>query len=409
MTWRMRRGASALAAAGAAFGCLCVMGTAWGQQIKATQTDPKTVLVGAPGKFETTVTMANGFGETWYDLAHDPEKKRSLGRPQGGTGGLLWTKLYVGDDEKRGGGTNPPKTLELLEAGPVRARVRIAGVFNRRGMGVPAEDLNEIGFEQTFTMYPTGQVYVDYGLIAREADVKLYRIELILRPTGAWGKSGKGKGADEVHCAGEAGPAKPGGKAASGFALEWSDGPTYFQDILMVMYKGKYSGSYWNEGYEANDLRAGLDVLKYLPDRTLRKGTARLYVMMCFRDDINSPETAKLYAEAYRSPDKPAVTRGTADTTDAGDTDQDGFNEAEGCYVLKAAADGVEFVLHGKPVPRMGPAFKVKGWTGAVAKVTLAGKALAQGKDFNASVVDGTLLLQLLAPVKDDVQVTLGR
>jgi len=54
-----------------------------------------------------------------------------------------------------------------MESGRRASALRLAGVMNRRGLGIPAEDLNEVGFEQTYTIYPTGHVYVDYALLTK--------------------------------------------------------------------------------------------------------------------------------------------------------------------------------------------------------------------------------------------------
>jgi hypothetical protein len=84
------------------------------------------------------------------------------------------------------------------------------------------------------------------------------------------------------------------------------------------------------------------------------------------------------------------------------------FNETEGCYVLKSARDAAAFALHGKEVARMFPAFKIKDWSGAAPEtLTLGGEKLAAGKDFNASVRGGVLLLQILRVIKDDVSVAI--
>src|SRR5262245_17325285 len=125
--------------------------------IQATQVDARTIRVTSPGRFETDITTVKGFGHTFFDLAHDPQRKRDLA-PVLEENGLLWTKLGIGDGQ-RVGVANPPRELKLLEPGPLRVRVWLAGVMNRRGLGIPKEDLSELGFEQTFTVYPTGQVY----------------------------------------------------------------------------------------------------------------------------------------------------------------------------------------------------------------------------------------------------------
>jgi hypothetical protein len=362
------------------------------QVIEARQAGTKAIRITCPDRFETDITTIKGFGHTFFDLAHDPQKKRDLA-PVFEEAGLLWTKMGLGDGQ-RVGTANPPKEMKLLESGPVRVRVRLAGVMNRRGLGIPQEDLTQVCFEQTFTIYPTGQVYVDYALLTG-AVVPLHHFLLILKPNGAWGNRGKGEGAGEVRCAGEAGANRPYGKTVSSFALEWTNGPTYFQDLLLVMYQGKYNGTYWNEGYLDKDLRCGLDLLPRWPEKALRPGQDHILLLLVFRDDINGPEAAKPFAENYRAPGKLEVTVGKADTTDAGDYDADGFNEAEGCYVLMAD-QGVAFTLPAERVNRLFPVFKVKGWKGVAPRLIKAGdRNLKAGSGFIASITGGVLLLQL--------------
>jgi hypothetical protein len=373
--------------------------------IRAVQEDEKNIRVIVPGCFETTFTKKKGFGGVWFDLKHDPQKKRDLA-PVLDENGLLWVKNGpAGADGSWY--ANPPREMTWLESGPTRVRVRFSGTHQRYGMVKPEAEWKELGFEQTFTAYPSGAYYVDYALIAHEP-IEFHHFLLILKPNGIWGSRGKGEGAGEVHCAGEFGPDKPYGTTASSFALEWTDGPIFFQDILMVLRTGKYNGSYWNEGYEDKDLRAGLDLLRRWPDRKLSKGTNHIHLMMCFRDDLNGHEAAQPYANDYRSPDRLSISKGTLDTNDEGDTDADGFNETEGCYVLKSAHDGVVFEVHGGAVSRMFPAFKIKNWTGnAPETLALGTEKLTAGKDFVSSVRGGVLLLQIVRIIKEDVRVSI--
>lgn len=370
----------------------------------------KTIRVIAPGNFETTFTMRKGFVGNWFDLKHDPEKKRDLA-PVLAENGILWTKNGLPEGVKDGSYyANPPEKMELLEAGPVRVRVRVSGAHARYGSASPQRKWKELGFEQTFTIYPTGDVYIDYALVA-EKPIKLHHFLLIIKSNGTWGRNGKGEGKGEVRIAAEAGPKKPTtwGKNLSSFGLQWSNGPTYSQDILMVMYQGKYSGSYWGGGYKDLDERTGLNILSRWPDRIIPKGKDHIFLLMRFDHDINGHQAAIPYANDYRTPDKLDVTQGKLDTTEEGDADADGFNEAEGCHVLKASPAGVAFTLHGKKTPRMDPAFKIKGWTGKVPKsIKVGSRELIEAKDFNASVEAGVLLLQLFADVRDDARLVIS-
>lgn len=116
---------------------------------------------------------------------------------------------------------------------------------------------------------------MDYSLLT-EQPVSLKHFLLIIKSTGKWGPNGKGEGKNEVHSAAEHRSESPRATATlnklSSFLLQWSDGPTCFQDILLVMYKGKFAGSYWHVGYQDHDYRTSLNILSRWPDRVVPKG-----------------------------------------------------------------------------------------------------------------------------------------
>ena len=376
-------------------------------EITAKQENETTIRVVAPGAFELTFTKQKGFVGDFYDLKHDPQKNRNLA-PVNPENGLLWTKNAPVADATGGAWyANPPDTMELLEAGPARVRVRVAGPHRRYGYKKPEAAWKELAYEQTFTIYPTGNVYIDYALVAGQP-LALKGFNLIIKSTGAWGAEGKGEGKGEAHCAGEFGADKPTGQQASSFGLQWSDGPTYFQDFLLVFQKGQFGGSYWNMGYLHEDYRAGFNILSHFPNNTVPQGKDHIFLLMRFADGLNSPAAAKPYAEDYRAPDRLEVSEGTLDAADEGDLDRDGFNETEGCYVLKAGPRATAFVLHGAKTPRMLPVLKLKGWTSAAPKsISLGTKELLPGKDFLASSQNGVLLVQLLEAVREDAKINI--
>jgi hypothetical protein len=101
--------------------------------IRATREDDGTIRVLVSGKFETTFTKRKGFVSTWHDLKHDPGKQRDLA-PVADENGILWTKARGGDLGGDGSWyANPADKLELLEAGPVRVRVRTSGPHRKYG------------------------------------------------------------------------------------------------------------------------------------------------------------------------------------------------------------------------------------------------------------------------------------
>ena len=378
--------------------------------ISAKQEDDKlkTIRVVAPGKFETTFNMRKGFVGKFFDLAHDPGKKRDLA-PVADENGILWTKNGFPEGVTNGSYyANPPTEMKLLEAGPARVRVRLTGPHARYGKTAAKGRWPKLGFRQTWTVYPSGQAYCDYALV-NDKPIKLHHFLLIVKSTGHWGPRGKGEGKGEVHPASERGNDKrPTGRDKSSFVLQWSNGPTHFMDMLLVLHAGRYGGTYWNEGFQDKDYRTGLNVLGRWKDATVPGGGDHVALMMRFDRDLNGADAARPHAADYRSPDKPDVLKGKLVTTDPGDHDADGFNESEGCYVLAADREaGASLKLHGKKTPRMDPAFKITGWPGGglPGAVTVDGKALAAGKGYNAAVNGDVLLVQLLGRVTDDVTV----
>jgi hypothetical protein len=383
-------------------------------EISASQAEDGTVTVIVPGGYETNITRREGFVGAFWDLKNDPEKKRDLG-PVHHENGILWTKCgFPGGREKGSWYAAPCDKVELIESGPVRVRVRTSGVHCLYGgVSNPEERRWEaLPFRQTFTFYPSGHVYIDYEL-RNEKPVKLHHFMLIIKSNGSWGPAGKGEGANEVHHAGEFGPDRPVTWAkpptVSSFALQWSNGPTHFQDFLMVMRKGRYPGSYWASGYKDRDIRTSLNIVGLWPEQVVPAGGGHIMLLFRFGRDMNGHEAAGAYAQDYRAPDTLAVTKGAVVKNDPGDHDSDGFNEVGGCYVLRAAPEGVEFVLHGAGTPRMHPAFKVTGWKGGVPdSVTLGGDALVAGADYVASANAGVLLLQILKGVKEDTKIVIA-
>lgn len=354
------------------------------QEIRAVQESPTVIRVTAPDRFETTFTKRKGFGATWFDLRSDPGKKRDLA-PVLDENGFFWIK--IGQPGTDGSWySNPPEEMTLLESGPVRARVRLRGAHMRYGNTDAKAAWKELRFDQVYTVYPDGSVFIAYTL-EQEEPVPYKHFLVITKSNGAWGSKGKGEGKDEVKIAGQAGAAKPTLQSPSSFTLQWSDGPTYFTDILMVARKGAFGAAYWNEGYLDKDIRCSFDLAAAWPGKTLPAGKQRVCFLMRFATDINSSEAASVHAEDYRSPDQ-------------------GYDEEEGCYVLSAAPEGVTVKIHGKARPRVNPAFRIQGWPGeAPKKIVLDGQTV----DANAAVRDGTLLVQVLAVVREDATLSIPR
>jgi hypothetical protein len=358
------------------------------------------IRIRAPGRFELIFDKSEGFGETLYDLQADPDMLHDLSA-SAEENGILWSVI-----EEAGIHVpyfaNNATDLELLEESGVRVRARQSGKHHRYGL--PTSPWEDLGYTQTFTVYATGEVVVDYALIAsRDIDLDLFT--LIVKSTGAWGPSGSGPGANEAHCVGASGLTTPFETTASPFAMVTSNGSLYFADILMAMYGGLHDGSYWNEGYLDQDFRCGLWITEFNP--TLPEGTSHLPLMLRIGDDMNDPTGGTKYAAPYRSPDTDFdVVQGVKVLDNPGDFDEDGFNESDGTYVVRRQiGQDVEFELHAG-IPRINPAFKILDWNEpSPQSIRIDGILEEQGTVFRASAANGTLIVQLLGERNADTQV----
>lgn len=107
--------------------------------------------------------------------------------------------------------------------------------------------------------------------------------------------------------------------------------------------------------------------------------------------ELRTPAGALPYAMQYREPPAIDVKGAEIVTSDGGDFNADGFNESEGCRVLRGKGP-VELTYRSGAAPGFAPVFKIIGWEGAAPT-----KIKASGKEVPviAQVVDGKLLLQV--------------
>jgi hypothetical protein len=84
-----------------------------------------------------------------------------------------------------------------------------------------------------------------------------------------------------------------------------------------------------------------------------------------------------------------------------------GFDEAMGCYTLKADGNALDFEV---PVDCHWPVFQIDDWAGDAPKeVSVAGKDQVSGRDCLVHVEKGRLLLQLKGEVKAGTRVLMLR
>ncbi len=367
------------------------------------------IRITAPGVFETTLTVQEGFAGDFYNLQRDPDRTRDL-TPKDPENGLLWTK--VAKPRTTSGGpswyANQADEIDILEASGARVRVRHSGYHHKYGLpGAESSWLN-LPFEQTFTVYSSGHVFIDYAFPVN-FDVGLHEFTFILKTTREWSQHPDALHAGEARCVGQNGDDKPTGSTKTAFALTTSDGPSYFQDFLLVMDQGNYRAAYWNEGFFPSsgmrgDFRCSMDISSRFPagtctncQRMVAPPVKRFSAMLGFFEDVNDESRALLFANDFRNPDSQfSVLEGLRISNDAGDYNEDGYNEAEGAYVVdRSGADRVAFTLHANQ-PRMYPTFKIKNWNDLDPREVRANDVpLIGGVDYDASVQGATLILQL--------------
>jgi hypothetical protein len=368
----------------------------------------KTIAVKKQGREITYITVADtfhaflntrtGFGVEWYDLKHDPKKKLNLASVQN-QNGFFWAKIGQQGNEGSWMAT-PCEKMQVLEEGPLRVRVQLAGAHHKYGRVGTENAWRELGFDQIFTFYPDGSVFIAYTIEAAN-QLQTTGFTVLTASTFAWGPNGK----NEVRCAGESGPDRPTAESPTSFTLQWSNGPVYFTDILMVTSKGKFSSGYWNEGYPTEDFRSGFN-LNSIWSGSIPKGKTKLAFLMRFAENMNGEKEAGPYAQAYQNPDQLSVSNGAVDTADIGDLNNDGFNESEGCYVLTAAKkDGVSFTLRSTEFPRPNPIFKIKGWRSSnPGSLSFGSRKLKLGKEYTSWITNNCLVVQIFETVSGDVE-----
>ncbi|MCK4300156.1 MAG: hypothetical protein KAX80_11515, partial [Planctomycetes bacterium] len=150
----------------------------------------------AEGHFQLTFSRRAGGIASWYDLDRDPSHSLNLA----GRGGLPPVALLMHTlapavrrarqpERSRGAGSRPSKVLysapaekiTVLESNVVRVRVRLEGVYSGvevaegfRGGSADEGPLGRRGerdpsnrFTTTYTVYPTGQLYVCHRIVRR--------------------------------------------------------------------------------------------------------------------------------------------------------------------------------------------------------------------------------------------------
>ena len=422
-------------------------------QVEDTEGRPsrRKIIITSPGVFKAEVWQSSGGGiHGFYDLAVDPEAKVNLA---GGARGLFeigWhghgfkgpdkedccskhilnKKRFVQDKKTGemvrdtcydGCGDWPstghkelarkkrdPKilgTLEVIEKSPARVRVRAAKV--------PfvwwSKYVHKLEATGTYTFYPTGKIVIQVRI--------------------------QNPGDRPFHWSSEYGPhlMVPGSdkKPEADRGFEWSTPkqekskrPTGPSEELVLATSEKVKTSLmlsipaeahklFTRHMRHNGRSIGWDRVGYGSNNlVMPPGYDSTWACMIqmgtpggkLAPEIRDAKAALPLAIQYREPAK--ITGVTLVTDDEGDLNKDGYNESEGCHVLKGPGPLSFTYAKGKGAG-FAPAFKVAGWVGDAPKtVPVDGKETA----CVAAAADGKLIVQVMGALPGEkVQVEIGR
>lgn len=398
----------------------------------------RKVVITSPGVFKAVVLQASGGGiNEFYNLASDPEAKQSLpwddrglleigwhGKPfkNPGADGKTCCEAHATGENKPGtdcfnGCADWPSLghknlkavgeLAVIEQSPARVRVHAKAPFVWW-----AKYVHKLTAEAFYTFYPSGRIVAQIH-VTNGGDTPFHW-------SGEYGPHLTVVGDDknpnvdlgfEWSTPASGVVAKEGAPKVSEELVLAASEKTHTRLMLTIPSEEQ---RLFNRHMRHNGRSIGWDRMGYgSANLVMEPGYDNTWACMIeMSSDAPAAAAFKTAVEAvpfaadYRAPAK--ITGATLVTDDAGDFNKDGFNESEGCYVLKAPPqqiDGVlvpmslSFTFEKGKAAGFAPAFKVLGWAGAAPKTVKV-----DGKDAPcaAGVVDGKLIVQILGAIAAD-------
>lgn len=305
----------------------------------------------------------SGAGRTvthWFNLEDDPFRTTNLV----GSGSLLQVSDSTAADEFRSSG---PGTIEILENLPARFR------FRRRDLVNPGSRFEE------YTIYPTGQIFV---LITHERSPDAEPGPQTTLATACNGNLSWW----QVTDSGMGWPGAPITRSegclllASGLSIP-SNRRSLPDDLLLLPSRtGRYLVTLGPQ-----------DPARWMFSFPEAGESGRIAIQLrIFPRNLDSLDAAETYRKDYQSPAKLRMRAGKVDTDEIGDLNADGYNESEGCYVVRG---GWTVVLDAGGNDRMQPAIKfLSSGVNGIPDVLVDGK-LAERSAYNLAWVEGDALL----------------
>jgi hypothetical protein len=408
---------------------LAALQSSGGLEVRLTGEAPdRKIAITSPGVYRAVLWQASGGGiMEFHDLAADPEAKLNLagwdrglfevgwhGQTFKGSGGGDCCRQHILDGRKdpnaacSDGCRDWPSIghkalkaegeLEVIEKSPARVRVRAASFFTWWSKFAD----REMPVTAVYTFYPTGRIALEVRvrktggrpfLWSREYGPHLFvaapREKPELNPGFTFSTPRTAHFPD-----GFAGPAEELVLAASPKVK------TAFLLTIPPEPRLPFDRHWRHDGRSVRWDRAGYGspgiLMEAGYDSTwacmIEMGTAASAVA----PEFPTPREALPFALQYRTP--PRVSGAESATDDAGDFNHDGFNESEGCFVLRGPGP-LALTFERGAGAGFAPAFKVAGWKGeAPPRVEVAGRDLPAA----SAVVEGNLILQVLGRIEGE-------
>ncbi len=354
-------------------------------------------------RFELGFSRRAGGISSWHDLDRDPERRLNLA----GHGGLpqtaLLTHMLRAGDARSGQVfySAPAEKITVIEENLVRARLRLEGVYStaaraerwrpgprRRGLlrGDAGYD-PDTRFLTTYTVYPTGQLYVGHSLSRATGTLTVGESAWVLATAPA-----------RFRAVGSVGDAGPG--TQSTLLLHTSNGPGYFADALLVPHGRPLSIGRWGESFVLGPEAMGATRSSFElhePGTIIGVQEVRWSGLLQLEPDwTDGAAQAAVVARAYRTAPALATEPGWGEVNRGGhsDVDVDGFAEEEGCYVVRSARQGCRLRFELSDSLLDSPVIKLLDWPGSPpTTLTLDGEELTRGRQFQAARIDRSAIV----------------
>lgn len=388
----------------------------------------RKITVISPGIYKAVVWQASGGGiNEFYDLASDPEAKRNLGTPWGlfevGWHGAPLPKdvkpdVSKGDSENNNYGCRfwptPPYDckklqaegeLDVVEKSSVRVRVRAQSWFTFWSRYVD----KHMPMTAHYTFYPSGQI---------AAQVRVRKLDRRFQWSVEYGPhlhlpaSDKNPDADPafIFSTPTVEAAKDGVIApAEELVLATS---AKLKTTLMLTIPIE-SHTLFDRHMRHNGRSVSWDRFGYGSDRVVMDAgyehTWACLIQMGTQGHqlvppLKTAKDALPFALQYRSPAKIEGAEVVKD--DAGDFNNDGYNESEACHMLKGPGP-LAFTYKRGAGTGFAPVFKVIGWKGEAPRIV---KVDGQEVPVAAAVIDGNLVCQAATTLAGaTVRIELGK